>query len=68
MQSLSVGAFFEDYSGRTAAPTAAVCQCEGVRQRKQADCKDSQVCCSGCAEVAPHSMEAVLAMGPSKSP
>ena len=29
---------------------------------KQADCMVSQVCCSGCVEVAPHSTGAVLVM------
>jgi hypothetical protein len=35
---------------------------EEARPRKQADCMVSQVCCSGCVEVAPHNTVAVLVM------
>ena len=34
----------------------------GLAKDKQADCMVSQVCCSGCVEVAPHSTGAVLVM------
>ena len=35
---------------------------EEARPRKKADCMVSQVCCSGCVEVAPHSTGAVLVL------